>query len=380
VVRKKAAPGVFNWWTAMQNTKTEVPVRSHVKDNHVLAAKFSQWISIQNYSANTRRTYDTLTSDFCRFIGSRSLTDIRHLDIREYLAFLGRRGLASSSLDLKLHGLRAFFDFLTLRGEVPTNPARFTKTRRRHRKLPQCPTIEEVRRLIEAAESPRDRAVLETFYATGCRLAEVSGMRCEDVDFEASTIRVLGKGNKERVVLFGRMAKEALLAYVGDRREGFLFQGQRRPQKLRVTRGKPKKHESGVWFRGFWREYPEGSDPGVEHWKWLGRTSAMTRKEAAAKLLAIVGGVNRERPKIDLPLHTRTLGKIVQRAARRAGIAGIHPHSFRHAFATHLLNRGVDLRSLQELLGHTSVSTTQIYTHVAVDQLSETHKKFHPRG
>jgi len=355
------------------------PVRSYAKENDALAAKFAQWLEVQNYAVNTRLAYGTLIADFCRFMGSRNLAEVRHLDIREYLAFLQRRGLGPSSLDLKLHGLRGFFEFLTLRGAVKTNVARFIQTRRRHRGLPHFPTVGEARKIIEAAESPRDRAILETFYATGCRLAEVSGMRCEDVDLAAGVIRVTGKGDVQRIVLFGRMAKEALLAYLGDRREGFLFQTDRSAQTLGVRTAKPNKDQTSVWWRGWWREFPEDADPFITY-KWLGRVSELSREQAQAKLMTLIGSANTTPMKRDLPLSTRQLARIVKGAALRAGVKGISPHSLRHAFATHLLNRGVDLRSLQELLGHSSLSTTQLYTHVAVDQLLAIHKKFHPRG
>lgn len=358
----------------------ELPVRSYAKDNRILAAKFSQWLEIQNYSPHTRRAYAALTADFCRFIRSRSLTEVKHIDIREYLFYLYRLGLAPSSLERHLAGLRTFFDFLNLGGVVASVAPRFIKTRKRQRKLPRFLSVEEVSKLIEAADSPRDRAVLEVFYATGCRLAEVAGMRCEDVDFAARSIRVLGKGNKERIVLFGRMAREALLAYLVDRREGFLFQAELPPQKFRVTKAKPNKDESGVWWRGHWHEYPQDSWPGVLRYKWLGRVSQMTRKQARTKLLQVVGSVNIDRPKVDAPLAHRTLERIVQSAALQAGIRGVHPHTLRHSFATNLLNRGADLRCIQELLGHSSISTTQIYTHVAIENLMESHKKFHPRG
>jgi site-specific recombinase XerD len=148
-------------------------------------------------------------------------------------------------------------------------------------------------------------------------LSEIRTLRCEDVDFTDRTIRVLGKGNKERIVPFGRMAEEALLAYLGDRREGFLFQNSR------------------------------------------------------PKLI---------RPKTALPLDSQTFYRIVRSAALKAGLTGVHPHRLRHSFATHLLNRGADLRCVQELLGHSSISTTQIYTHVATAELQRIHQKFHPRG
>jgi site-specific recombinase XerD len=360
------------------------PVRSHAKHNLFLAEKFSQWLAIQDYSPHTRRAYDDLIADFCRFIGASGLAEIKHPDIRQYFAFLQNdRGLGSRSLDQKLYALRAFLDFLKLGGAVRTNVARFVQTRRRHRNLPQTTTVEQVRKIIEAAKSPRDRAILETFYATGCRVAEISGMRCEDVDFsdaEVGTIRVLGKGNAERIVLFGTKAREALLAHLGERREGFLFQGQPLRQKLCVTQAKPNKHESGVWWRGAWQEYPEDAGPLVQKWKWLGRVSNMSRDEAQAYLLTLTLFARTRRTERNMPLSTQQLFRIVKRAARGAGIKGIHPHSLRHAFATHLLGDGANLRGIQELLGHSSISDTMIYTHVSPGQLIDIHKKCHPRG
>jgi integrase/recombinase XerC len=356
------------------------PIRSHVQQNNILAAKFSQWLEIQHYSGHSRRAYDTTMADFCRFIGSRSLIEIKHGDIRDYLASIQQRGCGVASLDQKVYVLRAFYDFLSLGAVVSSNPARFIKTRKRHRNLPRFPSVDEMNKIIEAAESRRDRAILETFYATGCRVAEISNMRCEDVDFTNGVIRVTGKGDKERIVLFGRMAKEALLAYLGDRREGYLFRDDYPGQKLTVSKAKPNKHKSDVWWRGCWGEYSKDSGPRLQHWKWLGCVSEMSREQAQDQLLELVRVANTNRPKRDLPLGTRHLHRIVKRAALRAGVAGIHPHSFRHAFATHLLGRGADLRSLQELLGHTALSTTMVYTSVAMEQLVGIHKRFHPRG
>jgi site-specific recombinase XerD len=355
-------------------------VRSYAKDNLSLAEKFSQWLEIQNYSPNTRRTYDSLTADFCRFIGARSVTKVTKHEIRAWLQFLQDRGLTSRSLDTKLHGLRGFFGFLRLGNLIPSNPARFVTTRRRHRHLPQFPSIEEVTRIIEATRTPRDRALLETLYATGCRLAEIEGMHCSDVDLAGDVIRVVGKGDKERNVYFGSKAKDALLAYLGNRREGYLFQTDRPRQRMRVTIAKPNKDEPGEWWRGAWIEYPEDSRTGVPHYKWLGRVSKMSRDEAQAYLKTLTLFAKTRSPERNVPLCSRQISRIVKMAALRAGLKGIHTHSLRHAFATHMLNRGTDLRCIQELLGHTSVATTQIYTHVSMEQLSKTHAKFHPRG
>src|ERR1700722_16076303 len=189
-------------------------VRSHVQQNQILAAKFDRWMEIQDYSVNSRRTYNTLTSDFCRFLGPQSLSEVKTIHIRQYFEFQQKRGLHDRSLALKLQGLRAFFGFLTLGNVMRTNVAHLIKTRRQHRRLPRFPTIEEVSRIIKAAGSLRDRAIIETLYGTGCRVAEVAAIRCEDIDFKTNVVTVHGKGNVERIGLFGRMAKKAVLAYL----------------------------------------------------------------------------------------------------------------------------------------------------------------------
>jgi site-specific recombinase XerD len=355
-------------------------VRSFIDENAVLIAKYSQWLEIQNYPVNTRRTYIGITADFCRFLKSQNILEVTHRDIRAYLEYLHGRGLSAGSVGQKVFGLRGFFAFLALGGLIKTNPARLIQTSRPKRRLPKFPSINEVAKIIEAAKTPRDRALLETLYGTGCRLAEVSGMRCDDVDFEGGIIRVTGKGDKDRIVLFGSKAKEALLEYLGPRREGYLFKGDRSRQKLGVTMARPNKHEPGVWWRAFWSEYSDESRTGVRRFKWLGRVSAMSIKEAQEKLCEIVGDVSTQPIQRDLPLDPRTIQRVVRAAVLRAGLKGIHVHSFRHAFATHLLDSGANLRAIQELLGHSSISDTQIYTHVSMGQLTTAHTKFHPRG
>jgi site-specific recombinase XerD len=357
-----------------------IPVRSHVEDNGILVAKYSQWLEFQNYAKNTRVTYMVLMADFCRFLGPRSLTEVTHHDIRAYLHYLQGRGLIGPSLDLKLHALRGFFGFLRLGNLVKSNPARLVKTRRRHRHLPTFPSIEEVTKIIEATRSLRDRALLETLYATGCRLAEVAGMRCEDVDLKEGVIRVTGKGDKERIVLIGRKAREALVAYLGKRRDGYVFRDDRPRKSLAVAKVKPNKNYPATYWRGSWTEYPENNRTGICRRKLLGRVSEMSHDEAQAKLREAIGAPKTERPDFDVPLSTRHIQRIVKLAGLRAGLKGIHTHSLRHAFATHLLDRGTDLRCIQELLGHSSVATTQIYTHVSMEQLGALHTKFHPRG
>jgi integrase len=145
----------------------------------------------------------------------------------------------------------------------------------------------------------------KTFYSTGCRVSEVAGIRCQDIDFPGRTIRVLGKRKKERIFCFGSMAKEALLAHLGHRREGFLFQDNLQAQKFGVSKDKPNKRESSVWWRRSWDEYPQENGPRVMQWKWLARVSEMSVEEACETLQEIIGSANTYRPKADRPLATR---------------------------------------------------------------------------
>jgi site-specific recombinase XerD len=295
--------------------------------------------------------------------------------LREFIGYLYKRGLAPSSLARQTSALKAFFEFLNLGGLVDSNIARLMKNRKVNRKLPRYLSIEEVERLIEAAKSPRDRALIELFYSTGCRVAEVARMRFEHIDFESRTIRVLGKGNKERISLFGRPAKEVLLAYLGNRKEGFVFRDDYPPRSLHVHQDKPS-WNAEVYWRGGWRQ----GIPGVTRCCWLGKVSEMTREQALDKLTIKAGEDLSQRPTPDKPLGTRHIWRIVKRISLAAGLTDVHPHVLRHSFATHLLNGGADLRCVQELLGHSSISTTQIYTHVSTVNMIDVHKRCHPRA
>jgi site-specific recombinase XerD len=351
-------------------------VKSFAKDNLELVAKFDRWLEAMNRSQNTRTAYGTLVRNFCEFINSRSLLECKHFDVREYIAHLYKRGLSASSLARQLSGLKAFFDFLQIGGAVPGNIARLIKARKVGRRLPRCLSIEEVQRLIDATKNLRDRALIETFYGTGCRLAEVNGMRIEDVAFEALSIRVIGKGDKQRVVIMGHPAKDALLAHLDGRKEGFLFCDDRPLRDLHVRRAQPNKHVATLFWIGNWRS----GNPSVRHCKCLGKVSEMTREQALEKLAVVAGADWRPRPKPDKPLGARHIGRIIKETAARAGLKDVHPHTLRHSFATHLLSGGADLRHVQELLGHSSISTTCIYTHLSLVDVRAAHTKCHPRA
>ncbi|MEM1415336.1 MAG: tyrosine recombinase XerC [Myxococcota bacterium] len=257
--------------------------------------------------------------------------DATHLDglvLRSFLASL-HGTLAPASLGRKVSALRAFYRYLRARGEVSGNPALVLQRPKQRKDLPRFVTVEDAFRVMDAPAAEegwparlrrRDAALLELLYGTGIRVGEAAGLTLARVDLRSGEVKVLGKGDKERVVPLGRAAREALRAYLEVRSE---FRSRARP-------------------------------PHAEAF-FLGRYGT--------------------------PLTARQMQRVVQRhGALGAARGDLHPHALRHSFATHLLDAGADLRSIQELLGHASLSTTQRYTHVSVDRLQRVHAEAHPLG
>lgn len=278
-------------------------------------------------SPHTLRAYRRDLDDWIRFMAppgraaaardERLVVDATTRDVRGWLAALHARGLDPVSIARKLAAVRSFYRFLARRGAVRRNPGREVRAPRPARKLVTFLLTEEANAVVDARglggdARVRDVAVLELLYATGLRVSELAGLDLEALDRETRTVRVLGKGSKERMVPYGAPAARALDAYLGRRA---------------TARGPVFVNRRG------------------------GR------------------------------LSTRSIHAIVRRAARAAGVTRrVSPHTLRHTFATHLLDRGADLRMIQELLGHSRLSTTQRYTHVSTAQLLKTYEAAHPRA
>jgi len=285
---------------------------------------------------HTQKTYAALLNRFVAWAAKQHLTDWNSVEFRHLMSFLKHereralanqpkdspRRLSSESLYLEIAALRAFYRFAESEMLLPANLAENLSLPRRWKRLPKALTSREIQKLLvpETPETPRslcDQAVLELAYASGLRLAELRNARLEQLHLEAGFINVIGKGNKERVVPLGRMAVAALQRYVDVARPRLV-----------------KPHSSAAIFLN-----------------------------------------NRGRPFAPVTLWLR-----IKRRVRRAGIGrNVTPHMLRHSFATHLLENGADLRVIQELLGHASISTTEVYTHVTGNRLREVHQKFHPR-
>jgi integrase/recombinase XerC len=289
----------------------------------------------QNASSHTLRNYESDLSQFLDYLTHTpageprtepELSQLDNITIRDFLASLYARGNAKSSVARKLAAVRSFMKFLSGQDVIPANPAKVVATPRQEKRLPAYLQVDAVVELIESPDDTtvlgkRDRCILELLYATGVRAGELVGLDLGDIDLAGGVLRVLGKGRKERVVPFGSKARQALENYSAFR-----------PELLR------------------------------------GRHRAI---RAEAVFLNAHGG----------RLTTRSIGNIVGRyVTQTAQKLKVHPHTLRHTFATHMLNAGADLRAIQELLGHASLSTTQKYTHVTTEQLVRIYKSCHPRA
>jgi len=300
----------------------------------------------RNASAHTVAAYESDLTQFLTFAAQHLGTTSEALEpsqlqlttVRAFMADLYRQGHARSSVARKLSAMRAFGRFLRREGWIEVNPAALAVAPKREQRVPAHLSMDEMTRLLEMPDASdplgrRDRAILELFYASGLRLSELVGLDLENVNLRGRMVRVMGKGGKERVVPFNGATEQSLRAWLADRANLRIAQGQSAETKAKSLKSRAQNRAPVfVNFRG-----------------------------------------------------ARLTGRSVQRLVARYVAAcstrfGISPHALRHSFATHLLQRGADLRAIQELLGHVQLSTTQRYTHVNAAQLLDVYRKAHPRA
>ena len=335
----------------------------------------------RGYAPKTIESYKGTVKDFLDFTSKIPVAAVKPIDIREYLAWLLEQGASPASVAQKLCAIRAFFNHLEVSGIVVVSPARLIKRKKPQRKLPHTLTVEEVEKLIAAAENPRDRAIIETFYAAGLRLAELTTMRIENIDWKARTARIIGKGDKERLAPLNTRAIDALRAVIGKRASGFVFYCDQRPNGNGGVELNQQSGGRSYWIAS-WSEKTstaDGENFFIRHTKYLGKGNDLTHEEANAlgdELMRKIGRTIRART--EQPLSKRAIADIIGQAARRAGLGKVHAHMLRHSFATHLMEGGADILAIRDLLGHVSVNTTQIYLHASPKHLKDVLVKCHP--
>ncbi|MDF1590013.1 MAG: tyrosine recombinase XerC [Desulfobacterales bacterium] len=293
------------------------------------------------YSQNTCRAYLHDLQEFSAFVAKKRLQGghpngaeakvsacrVDGLMIREFLGVLHKKN-QKATVARKLSAVRSFFRYIVKHGALQENPVDSVLTPKQDKTIPVYLPVDDMFRLLDSITTDtllgmRNRAIFETLYSCGLRVSEIAGMNFSDVDFNAGVVRVFGKGNKERIVPIGQKAGEAVRAY----------------------RDRLKAESGAKTGRG-----------------WLDKDGPLFLNKNYGRLTA------------------RSIARILDKTALACGIATpVSPHALRHSFATHLLDAGADLRVVQELLGHKSLSTTQKYTHVSIDRLMETYDKAHPR-
>lgn len=278
----------------------------------------------------SENTLDSYANDIFLFIEFLTILNIEDLElvesghIEEFLKHLDNLELSTSSKSRYLSSIRGMWKFLNAKGKIKTDVSETIEMPRSARQLPDTLSFEEISAIIESADinsksGIRDRAMMEIMYACGLRVSELTNLRVKDLLFEMEIVRVFGKGSKERIVPIGSSAIKWCLIYISEVRPMFYNTDLSEDYLFLNQRGK-NLTRMGVW-------------------------------------------------------------KLLRQYSQRAGIAkDVHPHMFRHSFATHLLEGGADLRAVQEMLGHADISTTQIYTHLDKEFIKEVHKSFHPRG
>ena len=300
---------------------------------------FLRHLRERNASAHTIKAYTGDLDNFAAYIGSRDWKTIDHIAIRGFLSHLYDKGLSKTSVARALAAVRSLYRWLAQEGVVEQNPAKLVSTPRLPKKLPRVPTIEEMNfvldgKMPEVASFPeRDRLMLELLYGCGIRNSELVGINLDDISLSNEAILIRGKGKKERYVPFGGSALVALAVYLPWR--------QQLLANLRST--------------------PKNTIP----------AKSMQAKGTPALLVNQRGG----------RLTTRSVGRIVKRIAVAKGLSPeVHPHTLRHAFGTHMLEEGADLRAIQELLGHERLATTQRYTQLSVKHVMNVYDQTHPRA
>ncbi|MGH9529995.1 MAG: tyrosine recombinase XerC [Terriglobales bacterium] len=287
--------------------------------------RFLRILGQRNASGHTLKAYATDLDKFAVHVGDTSWRKIDHLTIRGFLSHLYDSGLSKTSVARALAAVRSLYRWLAQEGVIDQNPAALVSTPKLSKKLPRVPTIEEMNTVLDAdmpeaaAFAERDRLMFELLYGCGIRNSEMVGIQVHDIRLSDGVILIRGKGKKERYVPFGDSVKTALAAYLPARQE--------------ILGGK--------------------------------------KKNARNLLINLRGG----------QLTTRSVGRIVKKIAIFSGLPpDVHPHTLRHAFGTHMLEEGADLRAIQEMLGHERLSTTQRYTQLSMKHVLQVYDRTHPRA
>ncbi|WP_429956839.1 tyrosine recombinase XerC [Enterococcus sp. AZ196] len=299
-----------------------------MQNEEIMEEFMSYLITERGYSNKTKEAYQRDLDNFCDFLrdsGEPLLISVNHLDVRVYLAFLNDRKYSRNTISRKIASLRSFYQYLLKHEKIKENPFSYVHLKKKQARLPRFFYEKEIESLFDSVNGvkpldQRNRALLEVLYGSGLRVSECANLKLSIIDFDNNVLLIHGKGNKDRYVPLGSYAADAILEFIRDGRKRLMDHFGKDHDYLFINHRGEKITSAGI-------EY--------------------------------------------------VLNQIIKKSSLASDI---HPHMLRHTFATHLLNNGADLRTVQELLGHANLSTTQIYTHVTKESLQKNYRSFHPRA
>ena len=341
-------------------------IEGKVERKQEMVARFDMWLEHQEFTPGTRKYYCNIVRESCSYFGKKTFRSIAPLDIENFLQHASRSGWNCWKYRHYLAALRCFFEFLYLGGVVDSIAPRFVRGPRIVHRQPKVLTQSEVNKLIESATTPRDRALLEFLYSTGCRLCELLQLKVEDIDWRHRRTCVYAK-RRERTVYIGGRAAKALRFYLGSRKTGPLFLDDIPAQTGQLARSR------NIW-QARWREYPSGS----RRTRYLGNPNKMSYAAARKKFKSFIRAtlLKRERRAVT----NYSVKRMVRQLGERLGLKGASARMLRHCFATHLVENGADIRVIQALMGHAFLSTTAIYASVSNIHLESVYRNCHPRA
>jgi integrase/recombinase XerC len=350
-------------------SEATVPVRSYAEANLELGKAFDRYLEARGNSPETRRKYMEAVDRLVESIGSASVVELERSTIRMLFTEWESKGLHPNSSRLYVCGLRSFFKFVCLTGITRHNPMLLMGNRKIPTRIPLLLSVGQVTQLIDAAQDPFERAVVEVLYATGVRVSELVALRLENVDFAEHAILVKdGKGSKDRYVLFGSYAELAIRQYQQWRpsKHGYLFEAPERVGQIYL--------DGHTWHARFYVRK-------VQREISVGPADQIPTKQDAREIFnRLVQKIPGFRPVGARPYSTVAIRNALNRLAQRVGIPHIHPHALRRAAASHMLQHGASLRVVQDLLGHERLNTTMRYTLLDTEHLRAVYDKTHPHS
>lgn len=346
---------------------------SPAKRNAQLAKRYDDWTIALHYAKNTRWYAQKVLGRFNKFLGTRRISDVTHLEVREFLTHLADYGATLETTYRHLGVLRRFYDFLNLGGVVSYVPPRLVRMKQLKTTNLRVLSEAEIKRMLEATRTLRERALVQFIYGTGCRLRETARLRIEDINFQNRTAWVQGKFGKTRIAFLPKSTVGALQGYLAGRASGYVFQEDRPPQKasLSIVGG----HWKASWV-DYGRRVPCGSYSSTR--KDLGSIDLVSPKAARQKFKELLVGVTLTRPLPDRALTNSAILLVINQVGHRAGLKYVGVHTLRRSFATHLYDRGAPIEIIQALLGHVYLGTTLGYTRLSRARMARTIEQSHP--